>query len=589
MTHFIDLLVEQPLLLLFLVSAIGYVIGRIRIAGVSLGVAAILFVGLAFGALSPELSLPPVLVEMGLIIFVYTIGLSSGAGFFASFNRQGLRNNLLVLGMLTLAAGMTVAAYTVLALKPTVTAGMFAGSLTNTPPQACWTPSPGCAAGHGRHAAGRAGGGLLRGLSRGRAGDAAGRAAGAPSSASTTAPTPTACASSAWWSRRSTTARRHPQRRDQRAAEHAQSDHTWPVIFGRHERANGPPQPDGDTVLAGRLISIIGPPEGDGPVVRDLKRTDRHAPGDGSQRVRLARSSSPTKRSPVASCADRACPALRRGGGACAGATSACWPTATPCWSWATGCACGLAEDIPRLSRLFGDSYKALSELDLLTFGLGLTLGVLLGLIPIPLPGRHLQPGHGGWAAAGGVGAGNAAAPVPLVWTLPYSTSLTLRQMGPDPAVGGHRHPLGLHLRDDLWGQRQGEHLPGGRAHHHGDRPCSCCSSATRCSFPTTCCWSSFPRAYRPSARRARLFATEADRERDPQPGLRAGLPHHHGDEDSVCPVVVDVVAVTEQRMGKGTDTKSPWRFIRPLPNPLLFPTPIHAAHPTAARSAGAR
>ncbi|MCB0162126.1 MAG: transporter, partial [Caldilineaceae bacterium] len=80
MTHFIDLLVEQPLLLLFLVSAIGYVIGRIRIAGVSLGVAAILFVGLAFGALSPELSLPPVLVEMGLIIFVYTIGLSSGAG-----------------------------------------------------------------------------------------------------------------------------------------------------------------------------------------------------------------------------------------------------------------------------------------------------------------------------------------------------------------------------------------------------------------------------------------------------------------------------------------------------------------------------
>ncbi|MEZ4580590.1 MAG: hypothetical protein R3A10_02835 [Caldilineaceae bacterium] len=45
--------------------------------------------------------------------------------------------------MLTLAAGMTVAAYTVLALKPTVTAGMFAGSLTNTPAlAACWTPSP---------------------------------------------------------------------------------------------------------------------------------------------------------------------------------------------------------------------------------------------------------------------------------------------------------------------------------------------------------------------------------------------------------------------------------------------------------------
>jgi putative transport protein len=47
-------------------------------------VAAVLFVGLAFGALSPDLALPPIIVDLGLIIFVYTIGLASGAGFFAS-------------------------------------------------------------------------------------------------------------------------------------------------------------------------------------------------------------------------------------------------------------------------------------------------------------------------------------------------------------------------------------------------------------------------------------------------------------------------------------------------------------------------
>src|SRR6185436_17577674 len=70
---------------------------------------------------------------LGLILFVYTIGLSSGPGFFASFGRKGLRDNLLVVGVLILAAGIAVAGHIILNLKPTLTAGLFAGSLTNTP------------------------------------------------------------------------------------------------------------------------------------------------------------------------------------------------------------------------------------------------------------------------------------------------------------------------------------------------------------------------------------------------------------------------------------------------------------------------
>ena len=79
----IEILSENPLLLLFIVSAIGYAIGRIKIKGSSLGVAAVLFVGLAAGSLHPDLKLPDIVFELGLIIFVYTIGLSSGPGFFA--------------------------------------------------------------------------------------------------------------------------------------------------------------------------------------------------------------------------------------------------------------------------------------------------------------------------------------------------------------------------------------------------------------------------------------------------------------------------------------------------------------------------
>jgi putative transport protein len=54
----IDLLLQNSLLLLFVVAALGYVIGRIKVRGVSLGVSAVLFVGLFFGALNPDLKLP---------------------------------------------------------------------------------------------------------------------------------------------------------------------------------------------------------------------------------------------------------------------------------------------------------------------------------------------------------------------------------------------------------------------------------------------------------------------------------------------------------------------------------------------------
>jgi uncharacterized transporter YbjL len=62
----LEILRENPLLLLFLVAGIGYLVGQLRIGSFSLGVAAVLFVGLGFGALSPELKLPE---------FVYPIAL----------------------------------------------------------------------------------------------------------------------------------------------------------------------------------------------------------------------------------------------------------------------------------------------------------------------------------------------------------------------------------------------------------------------------------------------------------------------------------------------------------------------------------
>ena len=128
-----DFLVEQPLLLLFMVAAIGYAIGEIRIKGTGLGVAAVLFVGLFFGALDVRLTLPPVIVSLGLVLFVYTVGLASGPGFFASFSRSGLRDNLMVIVMLVAAAGIVIVEHFMFGFKPSISAGIFTGALTNTP------------------------------------------------------------------------------------------------------------------------------------------------------------------------------------------------------------------------------------------------------------------------------------------------------------------------------------------------------------------------------------------------------------------------------------------------------------------------
>lgn len=129
----IEILRDNPLLLLFVVAALGTLLGRIRIAGFSLGVAAVLFTGLAVGSLDPGLKLPEIVHLLGLVLFVYALGLAGGPGFIASFRRQGLRDNLFIAGMLVLAAGLSALAGRIFGLDAAMSAGLFAGSLTNTP------------------------------------------------------------------------------------------------------------------------------------------------------------------------------------------------------------------------------------------------------------------------------------------------------------------------------------------------------------------------------------------------------------------------------------------------------------------------
>lgn len=130
--HVTQLLVEEPLILLFAVLAVGSFVGSLRLGSFAFGSAAVLFAGLAASAYDPDLVIPRILGLLGLAIFAYGIGISSGPQFF-----HVLRNYkvavLLVVGILVAAGGVAVALGHALGLSGPLVSGLYAGALTNTP------------------------------------------------------------------------------------------------------------------------------------------------------------------------------------------------------------------------------------------------------------------------------------------------------------------------------------------------------------------------------------------------------------------------------------------------------------------------
>jgi putative transport protein len=128
-----DLLASNNLLLLFTIIGLGYLIGNISVFGFKLGVAALLFVGIAFSALDPRLVLPEHIYVIGLVLFVYAIGLQAGPGFFASFQKRGLRMSMMAAIVLALGAVLAGITGKFFGLSAATIAGLFCGSLTSTP------------------------------------------------------------------------------------------------------------------------------------------------------------------------------------------------------------------------------------------------------------------------------------------------------------------------------------------------------------------------------------------------------------------------------------------------------------------------
>ncbi|HAM35110.1 MAG TPA: putative transporter [Elusimicrobia bacterium] len=127
--------VAYAIIIISLVAALGLAIGNIRCCKVNLGIAGVLFSGLLFGHLGITVSREVLefLREFGLILFVYTIGMQVGPGFFSSLKREGLRLNLLAASVVLLGAGLTVLISRLCAIEMPAAVGIFAGATTNTP------------------------------------------------------------------------------------------------------------------------------------------------------------------------------------------------------------------------------------------------------------------------------------------------------------------------------------------------------------------------------------------------------------------------------------------------------------------------
>src|SRR6478609_6685981 len=128
-----DIIGTQPILALFLAIGVGYVVGQINIGGFSLGVGAVLFVGLAIGAFAPKAQITGPISLTGLIMFLYGIGILYGRQFFEGMTgAEGRKYNLLAL--VAVVAGLAVALGLghVFGIKTGHTLGIFAGSMTST-------------------------------------------------------------------------------------------------------------------------------------------------------------------------------------------------------------------------------------------------------------------------------------------------------------------------------------------------------------------------------------------------------------------------------------------------------------------------
>jgi putative transport protein len=127
--------VGHALLVLTTVAVAGLALGSVKYRGIGLGSAGVLFAGILFGHFGERIDhvILDFVKEFGLVLFVFTIGLQLGPGFFAALRQQGLKLNALATAVVVFGALISALTARLLGLDDAAALGLFSGATTNTP------------------------------------------------------------------------------------------------------------------------------------------------------------------------------------------------------------------------------------------------------------------------------------------------------------------------------------------------------------------------------------------------------------------------------------------------------------------------
>jgi putative transport protein len=462
-----EIIADSEPLLLFLVIGVGFLLGQVQIKGFKLGVAGVLFAGLFFGAWVPPGTEPMTIalqiMQIGLILFVYTIGLSSGAGFFTSLKDHGLRFNIALVTALGIGAAATLGVGLWIGLEPGQIAGVFCGGLTNTPALAAVTEF----------------------ITNSGIGDARDPAVGY----SMTYPFGILGGMLAFqvfsmvYRKAAVQEKAEAELRSQMQSNLTSADFEVrnPELFGkpigqlriqketgmiisRHRHGGVEVVPtkysvlhEGDVVTAaGAEVnvtkaegffgakSVVTPTEPSGDItMRRILISRKELAGKTIQQLELDHNFNAQitrlRRSDVDMVPDYYTTKVELGD-----RVRVVMPR----------------KKAAEVAKFFGDSERSISDLDFTALTLGISLGVLLGLIPIPVPGGNfVSLGFAGGPLIAGLVLGRLGRTGPLVWSLPQESNHALRHIGllfflaaVGVMAGGalrmrSRHPVGNYSR----------------------------------------------------------------------------------------------------------------------------------------------
>ncbi len=129
-----EIFTTSVLFVLFTVIGLGYLLGRVRFpGGIRVGISGVLFIGVLYGAFFSPVRIPDEFLQLGIVLFVYGVGLEAGPFFIKNFKQEGWRVSLAMILTLLLTGSVIYVLILQKWVSPGLAAGIFAGALTSTP------------------------------------------------------------------------------------------------------------------------------------------------------------------------------------------------------------------------------------------------------------------------------------------------------------------------------------------------------------------------------------------------------------------------------------------------------------------------